>query len=173
MEGDDSRDAIWDGTFKVYYESFWSEIVAQRIVTFWQRLDDFTKVLVAITASGSAIAGWALWKEDNFKYIWLTLAAISALLSIIHASLAVANRIKDWTETTRQFVVLRIELERCMENMKIDKNFDVPGYLSKYNDYMGKYADLYSTLKNDILRTRNLEIKVQHELNERLKDLIQ
>jgi hypothetical protein len=60
-----------------------------------------------------------------------------------------------------------------MENMKIVKDFDVPSFLSNYNGYMGKYADLYSNVKNDILKTKSLEIKAQHELNGRLKDLIQ
>ena len=107
----DPRDALWDATFRAYYDVYYSEILANKLIARWQIADDFTKVLVALTASASAVAGWALWQQPEFKTIWTVLAGLSAVLALTHAVLAVPRRLKDWVETRSHFLSLRIDLE--------------------------------------------------------------
>lgn len=65
----DPRDKLWEATYKTYFESFNMEIAAQNLIDRWQIVDELTKVLVALTASGSAVAGWTMWNNPNLKII--------------------------------------------------------------------------------------------------------
>jgi len=90
----DARDELWTATFDTYYDAYYEELLAAALVRRWQRVDAFTKVLVALTASGSAVAGWTLWSQPGFKTSWTFIAGIAALLSILHSTLNVADRVK-------------------------------------------------------------------------------
>jgi hypothetical protein len=168
----DKRDIIWDKVFEVYYDSYWVEILSEKLINIWQKVDDTNKVLVAITASGSVISGWALWENPALKYIWVTLAGFAALLSIIHAALSVANRIKDWTETKRQFTLLRIELELVRAKMEINDDFDEKEFEAVYVNAKKKYAEFYTNIRNDIFKSHGLKVNAQNELNIRISDII-
>lgn len=61
------KKAIWE----TFYKAMYYEILFDEISKRWQAFDFITRLLVALTASGSAIAGWALWNNDDFKYIWV------------------------------------------------------------------------------------------------------
>ena len=61
----DPRDTLWTSAFDTYYDVYYEELVADEVNNRWQILDEVTKVLVALTASGSAISGWILWNEPN------------------------------------------------------------------------------------------------------------
>lgn len=61
----DQRDEIWTAAFYTYYDAYYEEICADRLTNRWQKLDEMTKVLVAFTASTSAVTGWALWTEPS------------------------------------------------------------------------------------------------------------
>ncbi len=67
----DARDIIWDKVFEVFYDSYYYEMLSNKLISKWLAIDEITKVLVAITTSGSAIAGWALWNKEGFQYIWI------------------------------------------------------------------------------------------------------
>lgn len=164
----DSRDIIWNKIFAVYYDSYWVEVLSEKVIEIWQRTDDVTKVIVALTASGSAVSGWALWDQPGFKYIWVILAGTSAVLSITHAALGVAGKVRDWTEIKRQFTSLRIEMELCRDLMEIDPEFSIDDFEAKYKDYKKRYGELYPNINNDIILTKKRKIRAQRELNIRL-----
>lgn len=166
------RDIIWDKIFEVYYDSYWVEILSDKLINVWQKVDDTNKVLVAITASGSVISGWALWENPALKYVWIILAGFAALLSIVHASLSVANRIKDWTEIKRQFSLLRIDLEMQRAKMEINSEFDENEFESIYVIAKKKYAEHYANIRNDILKTRRFQVNAQNDLNKRISNII-
>ncbi len=74
-----SRNELWKASFKTYYNAYFQELVAKLLVSRWQVLDGFTKVLVALTATGSVVSGWALWSEPYLKTVWGVLAGSAAL----------------------------------------------------------------------------------------------
>jgi hypothetical protein len=51
----DPRDELWNAAFNTYYDAYYEEIAADKMISRWQILDELTKVLVALTASGSAM----------------------------------------------------------------------------------------------------------------------
>lgn len=164
----DPRDEIWNGAFEVYYDSYYEEIMADKIINRWQILDEFSKILVALTASGSALSGWALWSDPNFKIVWLLLAGLGAVFAILHSTLAVPGRLKDWGEIKRHFAALRIELETFRYQMKFDPEFPIDEFKRSFISHRKKYSEGIQRVKNDILWTKSLEFKSQAELNDRI-----
>ena len=113
---EDTRDKLWELVFETFYDSYYEEIVADKLVYRWQLFDQISKVLIALTASGSAVSGWALWNQPAFRNIWVTLAGLGAVLSIIHAALSVSSRLKEWRDVKTSFVVLRIDFGDFLES---------------------------------------------------------
>ena len=165
----DPRDEIWNSTFDTYYESFYGEVVANRLARRWQLIDQITKVLVAITASGSAVAGWTLWSEEGFKILWVTIAGVAALLAIIHSAMSVADRLNDAGDVNRSFATLRIELETFRSRMRIDPEFPIEDFTQELVEFRRRYGECVQRIKDDILRTKRLRQKAQDDVDERLK----
>ena len=119
----DQRDELWEATWKTYYDVYFQEILAERLVLRWQRFDEFSKIFVALTASGSAISGWTLWNNPEYKLTWVLIAGFGALLAIIHKSLDVSRKLTDWGATRSQFSALRIEIESFQNQIRFFPNF--------------------------------------------------
>jgi len=164
----DSRDVIWNKTFDVYYDSYWVELLSDNVIGFWQKTDDITKVIVALTVSGSAVSGWTLWNQPGFKYIWAILAGISAILSITHAALGVTGKVRDWTELKRQFASLRLEIESSRDLMEINPDFSIEDYENNFKEYKKRYGELYPSIYSDFILTKKRKVKCQNDLNKRL-----
>jgi len=85
----DSRDEMWAVVYETWYDAGYNLEVATRMVDRTKATDDVTKVLVAVTASGSVVAGWALWSTEGFSIAWTCIAGFAALLSIVHGTLGI------------------------------------------------------------------------------------
>lgn len=166
----DPRDKLWEATYKTYFESFNMEIAAQNLIDRWQIVDELTKVLVALTASGSAVSGWTMWNNPKLKIIWLIVAGFGAVLAILHSALSVPSRLKHWGEVKQLLAVLRIDLETFMYQMTIYPEFSVDEFTREFTIYRKRYAEGIQKQMNDILWTRRLERKSLDTLNQRLKD---
>ena len=62
----DPRDALWNESFRIFYDSFYEQLLAEKLLRKWYWTDLWSRLLVAITTSGSAIAVWAVWTFDGF-----------------------------------------------------------------------------------------------------------
>ncbi len=159
---------LWKAVFETYYDAFYNEILADKLINRWQIVDDSSKILVAATASGSAISGWALWNEPAYRRIWVLIAGTSAVLGIIHGSLGVAHRLKDWGEIKRTFAGLRINLETLQYRMKFDFKATNREFKREFIKYRRQYANAVQSLKNDVMLRRGLEVVSQKELDRKL-----
>lgn len=169
----DPRDELWQVSFETYYDVYFQEMVADRLVGRWQRADEVTKLIVALTASGSAVSGWALWSEPHLKVLWAVFAGAAAAFSIGHSTLGVPARLKDLGELKRRFAGVRIDLETMRYAMRIDPEFPLDEFATKFGELRQKYADGFQLLKNDILETRRFDNAIQDELNRQLGDTIE
>lgn len=168
----DPRDQIWEATYETYYAAFYEELVSDSLINRWQWLDEITKVLVALTASGSAISGWALWNQPEFRYLWAFLAGLSAILAIAHTALDVPGRLRDHGDTRRFFSGLRIDLETFRYRMKVNAEFPVEQFTGELVEYRRRFGEGNNQLRSDILLTNDLREKCQSELNQRLGDSV-
>lgn len=169
----DQRDALWEATFRVYYDVYYSEIVADELISRWQLVDDITKVLVALTASTSAVAGWTLWQQSEFKGIWAVIAGAGAIIAIVHAALSVPRRLKDWAETGSNFLSLRIDLETLRERMRLDPQFDIEALTNELMNCRKRYSEHKAREPHDFALTTAIANQSQSELNVRLASEIE
>ncbi|WP_367302903.1 hypothetical protein [Vibrio cholerae] len=81
-----NREEVWSSAWNAYYDAYYYEIMISSLGQRWELLDTISKVLIALTASDSAIAGWELWGKDGYKVIWLALAGghLCCPLSMLH-----------------------------------------------------------------------------------------
>jgi hypothetical protein len=165
------REQLWLASFETYYDALFEEMLADALINRWGRLDDFTKIMVALTASGSAISGWALWGAPGWKLIWLACSGFAAVLSIVHTALDVPDRIKTHADDKRRFAQLRTSLETFRYRLRVEQ-FNADLLNKEFLVFRGTYSDDIGLLKNDTFRTRGFEIKVQMYLNEQVKDQI-
>lgn len=61
--GIDSRDAIWNEAHELRYYASYAEQIEYALLARWSWLDGVTKVAVAATSTGSALASLALWRD--------------------------------------------------------------------------------------------------------------
>jgi hypothetical protein len=165
----DPREQLWAVSFDTYYDAFFEELLAGALIDRWGWLDDFTKIFVALTASSSAISGWALWGSPGWKTIWLVCSGLAALLSIVNTALYVQNRIKGHADDKRRFVQLRTELETFRSRLQVEK-FDADRFNKEFVELRKIYGEAVGLLSNDTFRTRGFEEKVQKQLNEQVRD---
>jgi hypothetical protein len=163
-----SFEELWKAVFDTYYDAFFNEVVADRVINRWQIVDDTSKILIAVTASGSAISGWALWNQPGYRLVWTGLATLSAVIGIVHTSLAVAHRVRDWVEIKRSFASLRIELETLMYRMKFDFKAGNREFKREFIKQRRQYLKAVQRLRNDILLRKGLEVTAQRDLDKRL-----
>lgn len=168
----DRRDTLWELVFVTFYDSFFEELVAEVLIKRWQLLDTITKVLIALTASTSAVTGWAFWNQEPFRNVWMFISGVTAILAILHSVLIVPTRLKDWTDTKSFFSGLRIEIDTLRGQMEIDPEFSIHDVNIKFLEFRKQYKEGIQQIKNDILRTKKLEVKIQDQLNQRIEDQI-
>lgn len=128
-------------------------------------IDDVTKVLVAVTASGSAVAGWNLWSKGGFDVGWAILAGTGALLSIIHGSLGIPARLKDWLEMKGDFLGLRVAMDSFRSSMENHPDFDVVKYEEMLEGFRAKFGECEGRIPSDFFATSALKLKCQDSVN--------
>jgi hypothetical protein len=169
----DSREELWNATFETYYVALYEEVIADGLTQRWARIDEATKVLVAITASGSAVSGWALWSQPGNRLLWVLLSGTAAFLSVIHTALGIPGRIKAHGEDKRRFASLRTDLETFRYKMRVEQeNFDVHEFTREFEGYRKRFSESVQLVGHDFARTSGFEIARQKEVNQSLANEI-
>ena len=166
MDSSAQRDEIWNAVFNTRYDAAYNHLVCDSMVDRWQRVHDLTSVIVALTVSGSAISGWALWTVPEFRPIWAGFAGVGAILAIVHSTLAVHSRLRNWGQSKREFVILQTGLETLQLEMKVDPEFSTEDFMKRLLQFRENLKLAILSLDNDILCTRRLRRRCQDELNE-------
>lgn len=167
-----SRDELWQVSFEVYYDSYYGEILASKMLDIWLRVDSVAKIAIALATSGSALLGWVSWRY-GFPWVgWSVFASAASLLAILHATLAVPQKIKDWGECQRRFFFLRVDLETYRSRMRIDPSFPIEDYLAEFIRYREQYKEGAHLVPSDFLLQRYTKLKAQELLNRRIRDQI-
>jgi hypothetical protein len=153
----------WKNSFKTYYRTYFQELVAGELVGRWQRIDLIIVFFVALTASGSAISGSALWNQPGGKVAWATLAGVVSLASIVHATVGVPNRLKQQEELRRSFAELRIDIDSFQQELTIGITNEQAR--TQYDQLRGRYKKLTGSASPDIAYTQKLSKKIQKGLD--------
>jgi hypothetical protein len=168
-----SLQSLWRASFDTYFDAFFEELLAAAMIGRWSKLDDLTKVIVALTASGSAVTGWAVWTHPGAKVIWGICSGAAALLSVVHSSLGISTRIKSHAEDQRRFSSLRTDLETFRYKMQFQETLHMAEIEKEFFSFRQRYSENLQVLTNDTLRTRKMEIRTHFQVEARLKNEIQ
>lgn len=161
-------DTYWKPTFETFYSAYYQELASEALIGRWQRADIFVAFIVAATASGSAIAGWTLWNTVQGKLIWASVAGIASVASIAHTVMSVPGRMKEQEEIRRAFCELRVDLETFLQRLRIGDEIEtIRAAFEKLRERLGHNM---GKTRPDIALTLRLRRKIQHQLNETLKE---
>jgi hypothetical protein len=163
-----ARDNIWAATWNTWYDSAYNAMVADRVADRWKMFDDTTKVVVALTSTGSAVAGWSLWHDPSGRAWWAILAGFGVLISIVHTSLNVGGRLKDWIEVKKALAMLEIDLQTFQDRMGFDPRFPIPDFTKEFSEYRKRYGEAAQGIPGGNRFTRRLKLEVQSELDKRI-----
>lgn len=164
-----NRDELWKATWEAFYDASYYEVLFGELSKRWQTFDFITRLLVALTASGSAVAGWALWNDENFKVMWLLAAGTASLLSIAHATFNTPDRVKNYTKLANDISGVRFDYETLRNELKIYPEFDVDKNFQQYKEIREKYQKALESYSPDFMETDGIRNKSQTILNIKLQ----
>lgn len=162
------RDELWDKTWNTFYDVSYYVILFGIISKRWQKFDFYTRLLVAITASSSAVAGWALWNDANFKIFWVLLAGFASFISIVHTVASTQEKVTHYTKLNNSMNLLQIEYESFLNEMEIYPEFVVDDFFKKHQSLREEYKKILSSNVSDFLTTEKLKNEAQTILNKKL-----
>ncbi len=163
----ESRTEIDNNAYRTWWNSKYQEFVCSKLFGKWQTTDTFVQVGIALTASGSAIAGWSLWELPEMKVIWAVMSGLISILAICHKSIGVSYKIKTWCESSKAYSMIKNQLEilKFDINTSYEKNTD--NIHKKLREIMADYADEDGkTPNNDLWLTKSLEDKAEISIYE-------
>ena len=169
----DPRDTLWEAVFDTYYSAYFEEILSDLLINRWLRIDIGVRVGIALTASGSAVAGWTLWERPDFKIIWAIISCLAAVGAIFHSTISVPSLLKEHTRSNKDFTALRHEFETLRNDLNINPQFDVTKKNHELKALKKRYTELCNNSPHDILSTDKLANKAQGLLNSRIADIIE
>jgi hypothetical protein len=161
----DEINQIWTDCWNLYHESYYQERLADKLALKWQRFDYPATFLVTITASGSAITGWALWDTSTGKIAWIVIAGVAALVSCASTVLGVSGRIKLLQDTRNKFSKIRISFEVFRARLS---SLDESEALQKKDELIKEYQNAPEKV-HDFAINRKFEESVQDELDKDLR----
>jgi hypothetical protein len=129
----------------------------------WQAIFYVVTVATVITASGSLVAGWALWTEPGWKIMWSTFAGGAALIAIIHNALGVPSRFRTLENAYGEFTQIRIDAETLKRAIAGISNEPAPDDNGKLSEVSLEYSDLRERLKK-ALATRPTDVLTRNKM---------
>ncbi len=154
------QEIMLNDAFKTWFNSRYQELISSELLENWQLVDTFVQIGIAVTASGSAIAGWQLWERPEMKVAWAIVSGIISVLAFCHKGLRVTDKVKIWSESKKAFTMLRNQLEilRYEVDASFEKNRD--SIDKRYLEIMKSYADEDAiTPAKDLWLTKSVENK--------------
>jgi hypothetical protein len=161
----DPRDAIWNETHDLLYLAAYAEELQVALLARWVWLDSVTKIAVAISSGGAALAGLVFWKNTDYTFLWPLFTSASALLAIVSNQLSVAEKLKVHAGSVTALSALRVDIGTLLVRMKINAEFPVAEFEEKLLALRERYRADTGGLPYDLLLTERLRARTQQRVN--------
>lgn len=159
----------WPIRYKAFYDAYYQELLASSVIERWQKIDLIINLLVAVTASGSALTGLALWNTSWGKPLWASVAAIASLGAIFHTTAGVSKHLEQQSKARHDFSLLRAKLQTILYRMTSDG--DSAELEINFEELNSSLGELTAELQPDLASTRYLREKAQTDLKSVLERL--
>lgn len=161
------KDSYWQSTFDTLYDVWYQELASESLLVRWERIDTITAFLAAITASGSAVAGWALWTQPSWKFVWVVLAGIVGVVVIIHGVLRIPSRVKAQGELHKLFLQLRVDIQTFRQQLETGLKADEAQ--ERFSELRNRLSQCINLTHPDIAYTTGFRKNIQKELDDVLR----
>lgn len=167
------KDRLWEVVFEQFYDASFMEMLASRMISFWKWVDDAAKIAIALTTSGSTVAGLAIWNLPQFHWLWVAISACCALLAIVHSSFSVSDRLRAWEGLRVRSTKLRNDFECLLNRMKMNAGFDINQLDKDYQALKKELIEIQLLEPADQFANRSRQLAAQADLNEQIKDMLE
>jgi hypothetical protein len=159
---------FWKPSFDTLYDAYFYEVTSEFVITRWSRLHVTTAILGAITASGSAVTGWALWSDPKGKAVWALIAGTATLVTIIHGALGVPAKIKEEEQRRQNFSALRVDLETFRHSLTL--GMDIKTATKEFDELRHRLSQYIARTPPDLALTKRARSRLQLKVNDKLKN---
>lgn len=160
-----SYEPLWKEIFDKYYDVSYQELLVDRLVSRWAHIDIFFRFLIAATASGSAISGWAVWSNPELKIVWSVISSIAALSSLLYGVIPISQLIKEGTKSHSEFNALRVQFDQMILDFKMDQGGNLDKHRKELAKLTGSAANLWQKAPRFPFISEKMKIKSQKDLN--------
>lgn len=162
----DPRDAIWNETHQLLYNAHYAEEIEKALLARWVWIDSATKIAVAISSAGSALAGLVFWNNADYTFLWPLFTSGSALLAIISRQLNVVDKVKHHAASASELASLNLDIGTMIVRMKINAQFSVADFEKKLLALRERYRLELRKSDYDLLLTAKLRQEAQANVDQ-------
>jgi len=156
-------------SFDTFYDCYYQELLSETLSKRWQFLDNFTSIIVALTATGSGVAAWTIWNTVSGKTLWAVVAGTAAVASVVNIGLKVPDRIKEQELLYRLFQDLRLAIDNFRGNLRIDMG-TMDEARKEYDRLQAGYQEAMKKAKPDMFYSSSMAAAVEAKLKDILKE---
>lgn len=161
----DPRDAIWNETYGLQYNASFTEEIERVLLTRWVWLDSITRIAVATSSAGAALAGLVLWKSADYTFLWPLFTSASTLLAIISQQLNVVDKVKRHTAAMTEMGAIAFDCGTLIVRMKVNPQFPIADFEKKLLALRERYSLQMKNVQHDILLTRSVQEQTQAKVD--------
>lgn len=102
MESHNQSTYTWTDADRIFLNRVYQDLRVARLMAlyyedrlkFYRRADSIFEVSIAIGATSSGVAGWALWSTESGKFLWGIISAAASIAAILKPIYASAKKIE-------------------------------------------------------------------------------
>ena len=161
----DPRDAIWNETYDLQYNAGFTEEIEKALLVRWVWFDSITRIAVAISSAGAALAGLVFWKNADYTYLWPLFTSASTLLAIISQQLHVVDKVKRHTAAATEMGSIAFDSGTLIVRMKVNPQFPIADFEKKLLVLRGRYSLEMKRVQHDLLLTKGVQNRTQAKVD--------
>ena len=162
----DLQHPVWDvydllRTSRLNAKYFSCRVTALKTYNFW------IEIVLATTATGSALAALAFWSTEIGKPVWQGLLILSAILAIAKPLLKLTDQIQELQGFAGEFKGIELHLKKIEIGIRQQKHF-TPGLKRQFFGILDEYGALAKKSQSDTRLDSKLRDKCQREVGQEL-----
>jgi len=170
----DKLELLWDAIYDTFYDTYYEEVLSDSVISSLELFDKFCKIFIAVTTSGSTIAGFTIWSKPGWQVPWIMLCGITAFAAILHNSFDISNKLKEQNQINKIFTRLRVDFETFrykLDFIGTDVSDEVMNqFKEEFFILRERFAKNTELLQREVFITNRLKNKAQNDLDKKLAE---
>ncbi len=130
------------------------------------KLNNTLEILLAVTAPGSAIAGYTVWEEGLGRWVWMILGTAAAIFSLAKPILKINKHVEKLEKATQAYAALHGDCIELQSEIRHKEAYTESMY-KQYQKLLKKRNNIKQGLAGE-MEDRNLISLLQEEVEEEL-----